>query len=154
MAALDAAEQITARLVDFAAGHWQVAPEAVHFTHLGVQVGAEVVALAEIVRAAYMARVHLSAAGSAFVILSHDHALDFLLVAQGLARGDAAYIGMIGSATKRARLARWCRDHRNGLDIAALTCPIGAATLGDKRPEVMAALTHRATRATICRATT
>jgi xanthine dehydrogenase large subunit len=63
MAALEAAEQITARLVDFAAGHWQVAPEAVHFTHLGVQLGAEVVALAEIVRAAYMARVHLLAAG-------------------------------------------------------------------------------------------
>jgi xanthine dehydrogenase accessory factor len=102
-------------------------------------------------------------AGSAFVILSHDHALDFLLVAQGLARGDAAYIGMIGSPAKRARLARWCRDHRNGLDIAALTCPIGAAILGDKRSEVIAAgtlaevmtaLAHRATRATICRAAT
>jgi len=77
--------------------------------------------------------------GSAFVILTHDHALDFLLAAQALRRGDAAYVGMIGSATKRARLAHWCRDHCNGLRIDALTCPIGAATQGDKRPEVIAA---------------
>ena len=77
--------------------------------------------------------------GSAFVILTHDHALDFLLVAQALARNDAAYVGMIGSATKRARLARWCRDHCDGQRIDALTCPIGTATQGDKRPEVIAA---------------
>ena len=76
---------------------------------------------------------------SAFVILTHDHALDFLLAAQALARGDAAYVGMIGSATKRARLAHWCRDHCDGLRIDALTCPIGSATQGDKRPEVIAA---------------
>lgn len=93
--------------------------------------------------------------GSAFVILTHDHALDFLLTAQALSRGDAAYVGMIGSATKRARLAHWCRDHCNGLRIDTLTCPIGEATLGDKRPgviaagvlaEVMAALTHHVAR--------
>jgi xanthine dehydrogenase accessory factor len=77
--------------------------------------------------------------GSAFVILTHDHALDFLLAAQALTRGDAAYVGMIGSATKRARLARWCRDHCDGLRIDALTCPIGTATQGDKRPEMIAA---------------
>jgi len=77
--------------------------------------------------------------GSAFVILTHDHALDFLLAAQVLSRGDAAYAGMIGSATKRARLAHWCRDHCDGLRIDALTCPIGAATRGDKRPEAIAA---------------
>ncbi|HAW47627.1 MAG TPA: xanthine dehydrogenase accessory protein XdhC [Roseovarius sp.] len=77
--------------------------------------------------------------GSAFVILTHDHALDFLLSAEALARGDAAYVGMIGSATKRARLATWCRNHCDGLRIDALTCPIGAATGGDKRPEVIAA---------------
>lgn len=77
--------------------------------------------------------------GSAFVILTHDHALDFLLAAQALTRGDAAYVGMIGSATKRARLAHWCRDHCDGLRIDALTCPIGTATHGDKRPEMIAA---------------
>ena len=77
--------------------------------------------------------------GSAFVILTHDHALDFLLAAQALKRDDAAYVGMIGSATKRARLARWCRTHCDCQRIDALTCPIGTATQGDKRPEVIAA---------------
>ncbi|TIS52647.1 MAG: xanthine dehydrogenase accessory protein XdhC, partial [Mesorhizobium sp.] len=36
-------------------------------------------------------------AGSAFAILTHDHALDFLIVAEALKRDDAAYVGMIGS---------------------------------------------------------
>lgn len=97
---------------------------------------------------------------SAFVILTHDHALDFLLAAQALARADAAYVGMIGSATKRARLARWCRTHCNGQRIDALTCPIGTATRPDKRPEVIAAgvltevmtaLARRPARAPLCR---
>lgn len=78
-------------------------------------------------------------AGSAFVVLTHDHALDFLLSAQALARGDAAYVGMIGSATKRARFRAWCRDHCNGQPTEALVCPIGASGSRDKRPEVIAA---------------
>jgi xanthine dehydrogenase accessory factor len=49
--------------------------------------------------------------GSAFVMLTHDHALDFLLTREALARSqtvqDVAYVGMIGSKTKRATFARW-----------------------------------------------
>lgn len=78
--------------------------------------------------------------GSAFVVLTHDHGLDFLLAARALARGDAAYVGMIGSTTKRARFERWCRDTA-GQEGGTLVCPIGAGTQGDKRPEVIAALT-------------
>lgn len=78
-------------------------------------------------------------AASAFVVLTHDHALDFLLTAQALARGDAAYVGMIGSATKRARFRAWCRDHCDGQPTDALVCPIGATGSHDKRPEVIAA---------------
>ena len=63
MAALDAAEQIKARLAEFAAERWQTTPDAVRFAPGGVQVGAEVIAFADLVRAAYMARVQLSAAG-------------------------------------------------------------------------------------------
>jgi xanthine/CO dehydrogenase XdhC/CoxF family maturation factor len=76
--------------------------------------------------------------GAAFVILTHDHGLDFLLAAEALARGDAAYVGMIGSATKRAAFARFARDR--GVDPAPLVCPIGGPS-GDKRPAVIAALT-------------
>ena len=91
-------------------------------------------------------------ARSAFIILTHDHGLDFLLTEAALSRGDAAYIGLIGSATKRAVFER---SQRGKTDTTALTCPIGASGIDDKRPEIIAALvlpevitaldTHRAT---------
>ncbi|MFN3614272.1 MAG: xanthine dehydrogenase accessory protein XdhC [Rubrimonas sp.] len=83
------------------------------------------------------ALIRSAAPGAAFVILTHDHALDFLLAAEALGRADAAYVGMIGSATKRAQFDRFARAR--GVDPAGLTCPI-AAPGGDKRPAVIAAL--------------
>ncbi len=78
--------------------------------------------------------------GSAFVILTHDHSLDFLIACEALARTDAAYVGMIGSRTKRATFERWCRKAAElAVDTRALTCPIGATVSKDKRPEVIAA---------------
>ena len=88
------------------------------------------------------AMVRSAAPASAFVILTHDHALDFLIVREVLARGDAAYAGMIGSKTKRATFQRWlARTKADGeaLDPWGLICPIGAAGRPDKRPEVIAA---------------
>ncbi|WP_372886424.1 xanthine dehydrogenase accessory protein XdhC [Shimia sp.] len=90
------------------------------------------------------AEIAAAPAGSAYIVLTHDHGLDFLLVAAALGRGDAAYVGMIGSATKRARLQSWCRATGTGLSLDGLTCPIGAGGVtgggggGDKRPEVIA----------------
>ena len=80
------------------------------------------------------------APGSAVIILTHDHALDFLIAAEALARTDLAYVGMIGSATKRATFASWLKSQAPNADIARLTLPIGGP-LKDKRPEVIAALT-------------
>lgn len=77
--------------------------------------------------------------GSSFVILTHDHALDFLLAVEALKRPDAPYIGMIGSATKRAQFTRFARSQ--GIDPTPLTCPIGTGSCRDKRPEIIAALT-------------
>ncbi len=80
-------------------------------------------------------------AGAAFVILTHSHALDYRLADAALRRRDAAYVGMIGSATKRARFGRFFLaggGTPEGLD--RLTCPIGGAEVPDKRPEVIAAL--------------
>lgn len=77
--------------------------------------------------------------GSAFVVLTHDHALDFMIAAEALSRADAAYVGMIGSATKRAKFARYCKTDWDGLSSDELICPIGAAGSDDKRPEVIAA---------------
>ncbi len=80
--------------------------------------------------------------GSAFVVLSHSHALDYRLAEAALLRGDAAYVGMIGSATKRARFeASFRRRHPTSTALARLTCPIGGSDVHDKRPEVIAALT-------------
>ena len=77
-----------------------------------------------------------------FVIMSHSHALDYRLTEAALARGDAAYVGMIGSATKRARFeASFLRAGGRRDALARLTCPIGAADVDDKRPAVIAALT-------------
>ena len=77
--------------------------------------------------------------GSSVVILTHDHALDFLLAAEALSRPDLAYIGMIGSATKRAQFTRFARER--GLDPAPLVCPIGAGFSHDKRPAIIATFT-------------
>lgn len=83
--------------------------------------------------------------GSSYVILTHDHALDFLIANEALKRDDAPYIGMVGSRTKRAKFAGWYSGEggdRRALD--RLVLPIGGLAspkgLGDKRPEVIAAL--------------
>jgi len=79
--------------------------------------------------------------GSAYLILTHDHALDFLICAEALARLDSPYVGMIGSHTKKARFASWFKtEGGNPQALNRLVMPIGAAGLGDKRPEVIAAL--------------
>lgn len=81
-------------------------------------------------------------AGSAFIVLTHDHALDFLIVAEALKRVDAAYVGMIGSKTKRETLRRWYLKEAGGDEssFSRVVCPIGGADVKDKRPAVIAAL--------------
>ena len=80
-------------------------------------------------------------AGSSFVILTHDHALDFLIAAEALGRTDAAYVGMIGSKTKRATFRNWLLRETGTPDLFAnLVCPIGGTAVMDKRPAVIATL--------------
>ncbi|GLS42735.1 xanthine dehydrogenase accessory protein XdhC [Methylobacterium brachythecii] len=77
---------------------------------------------------------------SAFVVLTHDHALDFLIVAEALQRDDAVYVGMIGSKTKRATLRNWLAREAGGTKFFdRLICPIGGK-VKDKRPSVIATL--------------
>lgn len=79
--------------------------------------------------------------GSAFIVLTHDHALDFLIVSAALSRTDTSYVGMIGSKTKRATFRSWYQREAGGTaeNEARLICPIGGS-LPDKRPAVIAAL--------------
>lgn len=80
-------------------------------------------------------------AGSSFVILTHDHALDFLIASEALQRKDAAYVGMIGSKTKRATFRNWLsRDIGRPELFDNLICPIGGVYVKDKRPAVIATL--------------
>lgn len=80
-------------------------------------------------------------AGSSFVILTHDHALDFLIAAEALKHRDAAYVGMIGSKTKRATFRNWLSRETGRPDLFdRLVCPIGGTALKDKRPAVIATL--------------
>jgi xanthine dehydrogenase accessory factor len=86
--------------------------------------------------------VEKAPAGSAFVVLTHSHALDYRLADAALRRGDARYVGMIGSATKRVRFERWFLARGGAREtLARFICPIGGGKLvRDKRPEVIAAL--------------
>ncbi|WP_439497349.1 xanthine dehydrogenase molybdopterin binding subunit [Bosea sp. (in: a-proteobacteria)] len=63
MAALDACETIKARLTAFAARHWEERPDAIAFLPGRVRIGAREIGFRELVQAAYMARVQLSATG-------------------------------------------------------------------------------------------
>ncbi|AOF88944.1 xanthine dehydrogenase accessory protein XdhC [Sinorhizobium sp. RAC02] len=81
-------------------------------------------------------------AGSAVVIVTHDHALDFLIAREALARTDLAYIGMVGSKSKRGTFLHYLDEQ--GVDRAEaerLVLPIGGTAVDDKRPEVIAAMT-------------
>jgi xanthine dehydrogenase accessory factor len=86
--------------------------------------------------------VRSAPAGAAFVVLTHDHALDFLIVAEALKRKDAAYVGMIGSQTKKATFRSWYLKSADGneADFSRLVSPIGGDAVKDKRPSVIAAL--------------
>jgi xanthine dehydrogenase accessory factor len=88
-----------------------------------------------------LAEVEAAPAGAAYLVLTHSHSLDSLICAAVLQRGDFAYLGLIGSRTKRARFERGFRELGISRErIARLVCPIGGTRLKDKRPAVIAAL--------------
>jgi xanthine dehydrogenase accessory factor len=73
------------------------------------------------------------------LVMTHDHALDFDLVAAALARRDLPYVGLIGSETKRARFVARLRRAGVGEDaIRRLVCPIGVDGAGGKAPAEIA----------------
>ena len=77
--------------------------------------------------------------GALALVMTHAHPIDLAVTAAALARPDL-FVGLIGSATKRARFAR--RFRALGLPearIAELACPVGMPALADKAPAVIAA---------------
>ena len=72
------------------------------------------------------------------LIMTHDHALDYRLTLAAL-RGEGGFVGLIGSATKRARFVRRLRDDGVAEEaLARLCCPIGLDGVEGKQPEVIA----------------
>ena len=77
--------------------------------------------------------------GAYAVVLTHRHDLDLAIVEKLLRRNDFAYVGVIGSATKRARFEHRLRQRGIGeAALAALHCPIGVAGIVSKRPHDIA----------------
>jgi xanthine dehydrogenase accessory factor len=82
------------------------------------------------------------APADAFVlVMTHEHPLDLAITAAALQRGFP-FVGLIGSATKRARFEKRFRELRIPDDrIRGLHCPIGVPGIAGKEPAVIAAST-------------
>lgn len=79
------------------------------------------------------------AADDFILIMTHSHPLDLALVMAAL-RSPARFIGLIGSATKKARFQSRLRAAGFTNDIIArLVCPIGVAGISGKEPAMIAA---------------
>ncbi len=73
--------------------------------------------------------------GTWYLIMTHNHQQDYAILKAALARRDAGYIGLIGSATKWRRFRM--RLEHEGLeqdDYAAVHCPVGLPQVPGKRP--------------------
>jgi xanthine dehydrogenase accessory protein XdhC len=83
--------------------------------------------------------VDMAPPGAYFLVMTHNHALDFSLAARIIRRRDFTYFGMIGSKTKRVKFER--RLLERGVDperLSEMTCPIGVAGIVDKAPSAIA----------------
>jgi xanthine dehydrogenase accessory factor len=77
--------------------------------------------------------------GTRFVVMTHDHALDYELCRRILARADLPWVGLIGSASKAARFrSRLLRDGLGRETLSRLICPIGVPGITSKLPGAIA----------------
>jgi xanthine dehydrogenase accessory factor len=77
--------------------------------------------------------------GALYLVMTHSHALDFEICDHVMQRGDFAFLGLIGSASKRASFARRlsARGHSEAA-LERLVCPIGLPQIAGKQPAVIA----------------
>ena len=72
-----------------------------------------------------------------YLVMTHSHPLDFDICSAVLARGDFAYLGLIGSLSKRRRFEKRLRQQAiSGVD--RLSCPIGTNGISGKAPAEIA----------------
>jgi xanthine dehydrogenase accessory factor len=73
--------------------------------------------------------------GAAFLVITHNHALDLRLCEKILGKNDFCYFGLIGSATKRAKFIKRLKARGIAQDlIDRMICPIGIPGLSGKHP--------------------
>jgi xanthine dehydrogenase accessory factor len=85
------------------------------------------------------AEIDAAAAGSYFLVMTHDHSLDQRLCEQILKRDDFAYFGLIGSLSKRRNFeTRMCRRGIDADKFERMTCPIGIGGITSKQPAQIA----------------
>jgi xanthine dehydrogenase accessory factor len=80
--------------------------------------------------------------GALIVVMTHAHPLDLAIVVEALRVERFGFVGLIGSASKKARFVSQMRAA--GLEeqtLARLVCPIGIAGIESKDPAVIAAST-------------
>ncbi|HWL69642.1 MAG TPA: xanthine dehydrogenase accessory protein XdhC [Geminicoccus sp.] len=77
--------------------------------------------------------------GACYVVATHSHDLDLDVVDLVLRRGDARWLGLIGSMTKRRKFERRliARGHPSSA-LGRLICPMGLPTIRDKHPAAIA----------------
>ena len=74
-------------------------------------------------------------AGSWSLIMTHNHQLDFEIVAAALSRQEMAFVGMIGSDTKARRFhTRLAHKGFTASNIQRLVSPVGKLDIPGKRP--------------------
>ena len=74
-------------------------------------------------------------AGAYFIVITHDHSLDFSLTQRIMRRDDFAYFGLIGSKTKRVKFERRLMERGVAAErLPEITCPIGVEGIVDKAP--------------------
>jgi len=74
-----------------------------------------------------------------YLVLTHSHDLDLRITEAILRRGDFAFLGLIGSRTKRQRFVhRFAERGVPAEQVARMTCPIGIPGIAGKEPEVIA----------------
>ncbi len=77
--------------------------------------------------------------GAMYLVLTHDHALDYSLCHSILRRDAFAWLGLIGSESKAARFrSRLRKDGIAPALIGKLVCPIGISGIESKAPAAIA----------------
>jgi xanthine dehydrogenase accessory factor len=81
----------------------------------------------------------MAPAGAFHLVMTYSHTLDLAICHEALASGTFAYLGLIGSATKRTRFMKRLRELGHGEStLSRLICPIGIPSVTGKEPAIIA----------------